>query len=267
MVGYGLGAEVGDYSKPGFFGNIHLDPQDDFGFFVQHAVIDFGRGRMAAFSDSTTFSNFSVFFPGRRELALSTVEFLNHTNSWASRLPALAIVSSCILLVLLMTFQRGTRPAAVVGALIAGAIVGTATVRLASLHVSCPLPPDHVRKLLFDRQFSRLPLPSSLDPATEKNVDILDTFIVASQRLDYVPLFAQSTLEMLPQVDCLVLAHPTRDLTPFEAESLITFVTEGEPAGARRPRPHGSRDEPNPGSVRTLRRPHVVAQSGCRSPS
>jgi uncharacterized membrane protein len=227
MVGYGLGAEVGEYSKPGFFGNIHLDLQDDFGFFVQHAVIDFGRGRVAGFSDSTTFSNFSVFFPGRRELALSTVEYLNHTNSWASRLPALAIASFCILLVLLIRFQRGSRPVAVVGALMTGAIVGTATVQLASLHVSCPFSPNHVRKLLFDRQFSRLPLPSSLEPETEKNFDLIDTFILASQRLDYVPVFPHSTLESLPRVDCVVVTHPTRDLSPFEAESLTTFVAEG----------------------------------------
>ena len=42
----------------------------------------FGKGRVAAFTDSTSFSNFCVFEPGKKELWMGMLDWLNHSNPW-----------------------------------------------------------------------------------------------------------------------------------------------------------------------------------------
>ncbi|MBN2533839.1 MAG: hypothetical protein JXB88_13165 [Spirochaetales bacterium] len=52
-----------------------------YGSFVQLWAQRYGKGRVAAFTDSTIFSNFSAFEPGISELWLCIIEWLNHRNS------------------------------------------------------------------------------------------------------------------------------------------------------------------------------------------
>jgi hypothetical protein len=77
MLGCALGSEEVDYAHPNFFGNITYDLGDRFGLFLQAGATAFGEGRVMLFSDSTCFSNFCMFSPGRCELALGLVDYLN----------------------------------------------------------------------------------------------------------------------------------------------------------------------------------------------
>jgi len=81
IVGRRLGAEAVDYGHVNFFGDIHLDPDERFGLFVQAAVVRHGRGRVAVFSDSTNFSSFSLLWPGRRELTLNMLDWLSRRRT------------------------------------------------------------------------------------------------------------------------------------------------------------------------------------------
>ncbi len=94
IVGRRLGAEEVDYGHVNFFGDIHLDPDERFGLFVQAAVVAHGRGRVAAFSDSTNFSSFSLLWPGRRELTLNMIDWLSRRrppgSAWVR--PVLALL-------------------------------------------------------------------------------------------------------------------------------------------------------------------------------
>ena len=81
IIGRRLGAEWVDYGQTNFFGNMRLDPQDTFGLFFQAASVAHGRGRVVAFTDSTNFSNFSMLWPGRRELTLNVLDWLNRPSS------------------------------------------------------------------------------------------------------------------------------------------------------------------------------------------
>ncbi|MBF0469329.1 MAG: hypothetical protein HQK61_10680, partial [Desulfamplus sp.] len=80
MIGYGLRARPLAYSGRSFF---HQDPTTDyeFGLFLQSAAVKYGKGRVTAFTDSTCFSNFYMFIPGKPELALGTIEWLNRKNN------------------------------------------------------------------------------------------------------------------------------------------------------------------------------------------
>jgi hypothetical protein len=70
-----------DYSVNTFFGNFKPDPDEYIGPVHQAAVAEYGRGRVAAWSDSTVFSGFSVFMPGTSELAVRTVDWLNRRST------------------------------------------------------------------------------------------------------------------------------------------------------------------------------------------
>ena len=55
-------------------------PEMRYGAFIQVWAARHGQGRAIAFTDSTIFSNFCVFQPGKAEIMLGMVEWLNHAN-------------------------------------------------------------------------------------------------------------------------------------------------------------------------------------------
>ncbi len=81
MIGHGLGAEWSDLSHPNFFGDLKLTPEDRWGLFTQCAARKVEKGRIVAFSDSTTFSSYSLFMHDNPYFILSIFEYLNRTSS------------------------------------------------------------------------------------------------------------------------------------------------------------------------------------------
>jgi hypothetical protein len=53
-------------------------PEMRYGAFIELWTTRYGKGRVAAFGDSTIFSNFCAFQPGKAELMRNMVEWLNH---------------------------------------------------------------------------------------------------------------------------------------------------------------------------------------------
>ena len=227
MVGYGMGAEPADFNNPGFFGDIHLDQSEDFGFFHQHIALDHGRGRVAAFSDSTPFSNFSIFFPGRRELALATVAWLNHEATWLRYVRLVAVVIAAFCLVQVVSEHRRRDAPLVAAALIVGLGIGSGLVLGLSRNLALPMPQQDIRTVVFDRELSRAAFPSSLSTDAEYELSGYDTFVVAAQRLGYMPIVSDDFEGSLDGADLVVLFHPRRDLTETERAALLRFVSAG----------------------------------------
>lgn len=69
------------YSVNNFYPPPHDRPDMNTGRFCVSAASRFGQGRVFAFADSTVFSNFEVFYPGKYELLLNAVHWLNHGDS------------------------------------------------------------------------------------------------------------------------------------------------------------------------------------------
>jgi hypothetical protein len=67
-------------------------PEMRYGPFVQVWAAWHGQGRAVAFTDSTIFSNFCVFQPGKAELMLAMVEWLNHGNPLVDPSPWLLLL-------------------------------------------------------------------------------------------------------------------------------------------------------------------------------
>jgi len=84
MVGYGLKTMQADYSQENFFPekSSFMDNDISFGLFIQAAAKKFGKGRVFLFTDSTCFSNFFMFMPGKPELLLGSLNWLNRENKF-----------------------------------------------------------------------------------------------------------------------------------------------------------------------------------------
>ena len=164
LRGRGLARELVDYSHINFFGNMRYDLDDGFGVFAQGLSVRHGAGRVFAFTDSTVFSNFSVYKEGRAELALAVIGYLSGAGGVAS------IVVWAIAVLLLGAFAalarwRILRPSvalavpAVAGGVLVSMIAVTAWHERA---FALPAPSAPYRQVVFDKHFSRFDLPSMI---------------------------------------------------------------------------------------------------------
>jgi hypothetical protein len=133
-----------------------------YGSFVQAWATKCGKGRVAAFSDSTQFSNFCTFEPGKPELMLGMVEWLNRAGRDSFRLAML--LGSLVLLALALL---AARPVAVTWAmLIAAGTLGWAgaTIGMQQAQSRLVQPPAALRPMTMvtmDRTVSTVWLPKS----------------------------------------------------------------------------------------------------------
>ena len=91
-----------NYHVPNFYPQTADQPQMRYGAFVQLLAARHGRGRVAAFTDSTIFSNFCVFEPGKTEIMLGMLEWLNHRggrrlNQWLAIVAFATLIAAIVL--------------------------------------------------------------------------------------------------------------------------------------------------------------------------
>lgn len=101
IPGYGLSAEPGEYASTGFFRETRRDlpvlaTDRDWGIFHQCVAAECGKGRIVAFADSTTISNFRIFFGGSDQMAIGSMEYLNYSNKY-SYVPKILAIFGIIL--------------------------------------------------------------------------------------------------------------------------------------------------------------------------
>lgn len=231
ITGYGLKALDADYSQDNFFPAVANASDMRFGLMLQGAAVRHGRGRVAAFADSTVFSNFWMFMPGKPELALSYVEWLNRTNTpygaaWVPLVFALGFAVPFAFVARRLA-RSDIVAALVVGALIAipAAVHGYAQLDRASY----PLPDarrDYV-KVRFEQEYSKFALPSTFVGFSADAGASLHTFFVWNQRLGYVPS-AEGTLDgALGDGDVAVIANPQRKPDSDTVTRVEAFVKRG----------------------------------------
>ena len=218
-----------DYQVPNFFGNHELDGNERFGMRSQAARAFHGRGRVAAYADSTTLSSFSFFLPGNAELCLATVEWLNRSNGsawfWWLRVGAVGLA-----VVLLRAWQksrptespRGGAVLAVAGGLFSGLwTVDAMNVR------TYPLP-DVIRpptKVAFELGHGSALLPLDHE-AHDWDPNNYVTFFVWTQRVGLVPRVVES-LHELPEHAAAVIVEPEHTFDEAELDVVDEFLSAG----------------------------------------
>ena len=156
LVGTQVGSDLVNYTAANFFDRQVPRSEIRFGPMLQMAAVTYGRGRIVGFTDSTTYSNFAVFWPGRLEQLLGVLEWLNRRNGFPYNLTALGAG----LLLILFLLVKGVLN---LRYLLLGALLGAPPALLWSLHLrttAYPLPPN------------RRPLPCAVLDTTLSNVHL-----------------------------------------------------------------------------------------------
>lgn len=231
IAGNQMKSNYADYSEKNFFPKELDTPRTQFGSFVQAAAVTQGRGRVFAFTDSTIFSNFWVFMPGKPELALGAMEWLNRKNSMLNLSFAFLVLGLAFLALAgyLAVKEKGfwTVITVVCAALLAFVLVSPA---VAAINRSTYAPARErkpVTRVNFDQRDSDFSVPSTLKEFKAAPQRQFSTFFVWNQRLGYVPAISTSLEDAMKTGDLVVLINPIKSLTTSEKHNMVGFVQHG----------------------------------------
>ena len=229
IVGYGLRAVPLDYSQRNYFPQVNREKDYESGFVNQMVGRRLGRGRVAGFTDSTVFSNFFMFMPGKPELFLGTLEWLNRTNRWGFVNPILLLAG---LIVVGAALRGGVAPRMLDRMLLAAGVVAGVSLGL-QLADACkrsayaaPVARDPITRVAFDLELSRIHMP--VWRLTARNQEPgLSTFFVWTQRLNIVPSAHPRLADALGAARAVVIANPSRAISVREASRIVQYVQGG----------------------------------------
>ncbi|MFW6108266.1 MAG: hypothetical protein ACOC8D_00485 [bacterium] len=225
MVGTGLKNLGADYHASNFYPQAEDRAEMRYGAFTQLWAARHGRGRVVAFGDSTVFSNFSTFEPGKPQLMLGMIEWAARCDLvFDPRLP-LAVAG---LLCLGGAVWLGRRwPAGWVVVVAAGlgawGLAG-GVVRVANRDsVPLPQPVRPLTRVTIDRTVSDCHLPKSGFIAGEDGeFGIFERWIL---RLGYFTSRRAGTA--LFDGDLAVFFYPNLDVEDDFREALVAYVEGG----------------------------------------
>jgi hypothetical protein len=230
MVGCGLGSEDVDYGHPNFFSDIACDLADRFGLFLQAGAKRHGRGRVLLFTDSTCFSNFCMFSPGKPEVVLGFIDYLNRcgTRYPHARLVALGLGLAGTL-VGFGTNRRATAGVRHLGLVIlAGFAIGSfATARLNAqtygpIRERLPLP-----TVLFDTEHSGASLFTYLGEAPDRRWQQFAEFFMCAQRVGLYPHAGSIRDAEDSPPRAVVIINPVHAFSDGEVAGLAAYVSGG----------------------------------------
>ncbi|MDD4650903.1 MAG: hypothetical protein PHQ34_01615 [Methanothrix sp.] len=234
ILGFGLNAIPGEYSSTGFFRETRQnDPTQVtdtyWGLFYQAVALNYGRGRIVAFSDSTIISNFRVFFGGTSNFIIGIMEYLNHSNNLVQEkliLFTLGILMGILTIYLMMIWGVGKRRrfAVLTIIILICALSASLSIWLFSVPSESTVPgrfysADHT--VCFDGAHS------SQIVGLGDTQGVYETFFVWTQRLGLTPTVESNFDESLKKGTILVIIDPVKPFTSQERQALFKYVEDG----------------------------------------
>jgi hypothetical protein len=217
------------YHESNYHPQAEFRPYMQYGSWCQLWATPHGQGRVLAFADSTLFSNFCVFQPGKLELLVGMLDWLNRRSRFDAGRPRmllrgfLALVSAALLL---LAWRVGG-PDSFWALLCAGLLgwgVATLLVGVAHRRAMPELKPErHVPHVVIDRTISEVPLFTGAftDGEEGQGYGMLE---------QWIPRVGNSISRQTDDVfggDGLVILCPTRSVSPDYREQLVRFVESG----------------------------------------
>jgi hypothetical protein len=219
-----------DYHMSNFYPLVKHHTYMDFGYFVQMMAVEYGKGRVAAFTDSTVFSNFTAFIPGKPELLLGTMNWLNKENrlGWLNfLLLSLAIICFALAFVVLRKSPKDLRFISLV--VIAGVCVIALAIPLftAINRANYPLPEPHTgpTQIYFEKEHGNYELP--LLGFVKEQTKSYAVFYQWVLRLGYFPGVGPSIRDCTERGDLAVIINPQRDFAPEEIATVKEYISRG----------------------------------------
>jgi hypothetical protein len=213
-----------EYHASNFYPPIDDASDERYGAFVQAWATRAGEGRVFAWSDSTDWSNFCAFEPGKIEMLESIVEWLNHRNTSMDPRPmlwVLALILSAGALWLSVGWEGGFLTVLCAGYV--GWILAAPVLR--SVHWHAMPKPSHgpFHRVIMDRTVCTSPL--SKGGFIEGKPDGFGVFERWILRLGYF-IKRASGADALHD-DLVVFTYPHGDVTPEFRRQLIEYVRNG----------------------------------------
>ena len=216
-VGGGLWSLPIEYASGNFYPAVQLRTDMTFGPMIQLITSTHGKGRVIGFTDSTTFSNFSAQLPGKPELLLSSMTWLNRRNhlNWLNTfflVASLLCFAGAIVACVGTPRHHGTR----IAMLAVGVCVAAATMVMltAITRRAYPLlqPQRPFTKVVFEKEFSEYEIPvSGFVKDQQKSFSIFYQWVL---RLQYYPFLKYTLDEAIAEnPDVLVMINP-KNITP-----------------------------------------------------
>ncbi|HHW18961.1 MAG TPA: hypothetical protein GXX30_08695 [Firmicutes bacterium] len=222
-------SEALDWSNPGFFGNLRYDLTDAFGCFSVASMVDSGKGRVIAFGDSTVFSNFSLFFEGRREALLAWVDMLSRARPYG-RAPQVAMAALGLILCFVAIYKGtlGGYLFIVIGLSLYLSLVMTAGYYGWALQGFAPSEPLEEVVSVGPSQDSLIDWGTAMGEWQAAFSREYSTFYVCSQRIGFHPRW-QDNLAYKPGASGLVLLDWQLLGDPMNIASLRKYLKSGVP--------------------------------------
>lgn len=229
IIGYGLKAAYLDYSNKNFFSTQNESAFMKHGLFLQSAGIKHGKGRVLAFTDSTVFSNFWMFMPGKPELFLGFLNWLNRMNTIFSFTSILIIF--CLLFILMarnqikkFSFFQNVYLLSITG----GLVFVLSYFLFSSLKLSSyaiPEPHTDYYRICLDTEYSDIDMP--IIALTEDYHKSYNTFYILLQRLGYFPSISSSIEESLTENDLVIIINSKKEFPEHLNENMTSFLNSG----------------------------------------
>ena len=220
-----------DYHSENFFPEAEYRPEMRYGPFIQLWATRHGTGRVLAFTDSTIFSNFSTFEPGKAELMLGMLDWLNRQSPLDARpgrlaLVALLLVAAAVFLVFSLLLMQGRETAWVVllAAGMCGWSVGSALVVFGHHRaMPRPRPVRQLETVIIDRTVSEVPLcRGGFLQEDGTGYGLFEQWI---PRLGYFTKRASGSAAFTG--DALIVFCPTRSVSDDYRRELVDYVADG----------------------------------------
>jgi len=225
MLNTGLKNFRVDY-HPGNFMSQSGDSADmRYGAFVQLWSTRYGRGRVAAFTDSTIFSNFATFEPGKPELMLGMLEWLNHRNGLGYiRFVLIGLGGLLVGAAAVLAFRLKHSTMLLIGAgWFAWMCAGVCTAQVHRITVPAPEAVRPYVKVVVDQTVCQPTLSSSgVITGQETGFGIFERWIL---RLGYFT--ARQKGPDAFSGDVLLLCYPNQRITAEFRDRVLNYVEQG----------------------------------------
>lgn len=205
------------YAAGNFYPQVELRTDMTYGPLVQMITATYGKGRAIGFSDSTTFSNFSTQLPGKPDLLLSSMNWLNHRNRWSWLNCAfflLSVLSFAAAFVIVRGTPRhqGTRLAMIavcvcVAALSMAFFTGLARKAYPILQPKLPVP-----KVVFEKQYSEYEIPTS--GFVKDHQQSYNMFYLWTMRLGFFPFLRDNFDDAIAENPPVMVMINPANITP-----------------------------------------------------
>ena len=221
----GLKNLTADYHASNYYPQVENLAQMRYGAFIQLWTTYHGKGRVLGFTDSTIFSNFATFEPGKAELMLGMIEWLNHKNRNFNLNLILIILGSVILVCsfVLSGKLNGTWLIIISALLLGWATAGASAKTIHKYSMPLPKAKRPMTNVTIDRTITDASLSTSGFISGQSNgFGIFERWIL---RLGYFTSRKQGQEAI--SGDLIVFTHPNLTVQNEYRQALVKYVTNG----------------------------------------